>query len=96
MTLGILEQDLFRQLALLVVITGYTILLRSTITSPGHVKQGMIAFVGCNILAIILFGITGFQNLNIPNYITVVAGVFGIFLGFYTLYRMEGDTMVGA
>lgn len=85
--------DLMRQISFYLVIIAYFVLTVSLLEHSGHALEGVIIFIVCNLMAVILFAITGFKNLTLSNYITVMGGLFGIFLGFYTLFTMEGDTI---
>jgi len=54
--------------------------------SDAHFNTGLDILLWSNVIALVLFSITGFQNLTLPNYITVAGGLFGVLIGLYSLY----------
>ena len=47
------------------------------------VKNGCFILIFCSFITAFVFYFIGFQDLNVPNYITILVGLFGISITFY-------------
>ena len=51
-------------------------------------KIGILILFFTIVVSIFLFGTLNFKDFNMPNFITVLAGLFGISIAFYFLYKL--------